>query len=62
MASANVKQQVHELVDHLPDDATWDDVMYRIAVRRSIEIGLRESEAGEGVGTETLRKDFGLAE
>ncbi len=62
MAGANVKQQVHELVDHLPDDATWDDVMYRIAVRRSIEIGLRESEAGEGVDTETLHKEFGLTE
>ncbi len=62
MASANVKQQVHELVDHLPDDATWDDVMYRIAVRRSIEIGLRESEAGQGVDTKTLRKELGLTE
>ncbi len=62
MVSANVKQQVHELVDHLPDDATWDDVMYQIAVRRSIEIGLRESEAGQGVDTATLRKEFGLAE
>ncbi len=62
MASANVKQQVHELVDHLPDDATWDDVMYRIAVRRSIEIGLRESETGQGVDTKTLRKEFGLTE
>lgn len=53
---------MRELVDHLPDDATWDDVMYRIAVRRSIEIGLRESEAGQGVDTETLRKEFGLTE
>jgi len=62
MASANVKQKVHELVDHLPDNATQDDVVYRIAVRRSIEIGLRESESGKGVDTETLRREFGLSE
>ncbi len=62
MASANVKQQVHELVDHLPDDVTWDDVVYRIAVRRSIEIGLHESESGKGVDTETLRRELGLTE
>lgn len=61
MASANVKQQVHELVDQLPDDVTWDDVVYRIAVRRSIEIGLRESEFGKGVDTDTLRRELGLS-
>ena len=62
MASATVKQQVHELVDHLPDDVTWDDVVYRVAVRRSIEIGLHESESGKRVDTETLRREFGLSE
>ena len=62
MVATNIKQQVHELVDNLPDDVTWDDVVYRLAVRRSIEIGLRESAASKGVDTETVRKEFGFVE
>jgi len=62
MASVNIKQEAHKLVDQLPENATWDDVVYQIAVRRSIEVGLRESEAGKGVDTATVRKEFGLAE
>jgi hypothetical protein len=55
-----IKQAAHQLIDQLPENSTWDDVLYRLAVRRSIEIGLRESEAGNGVNTETARAEFGL--
>lgn len=57
MGSINVKQTAHQLIDELPDDVTWDDVLYRMAVRRSIEIGLRQSEQGKGVDTGTLRAE-----
>jgi len=57
----NVKQTAHELIDELPDDAGWDDIVYRMAVRRSIEIGLAQSDAGEVIDTETLRAELGLS-
>jgi len=57
----NVKQTAHELIDELPDNAGWDDIVYRIAVRRSIEIGLAQSEADEGVDTATVRAELGLS-
>lgn len=57
----NVKQRAHELIDELPDNAGWDDIVYRIAVRRSIEIGLRQSDADEGVDTATVRAELGLS-
>lgn len=57
-----LKQQAHELIDHLPDTATWDDVAEALAVVRDIEAGLAESDAGLGVDTATVRKRFGLSE
>lgn len=60
-SAKDIKQAAHQLIDQLPENTTWDDVLYRMAVRRSIEIGLRESEAGNGVDTESVRAEFGLS-
>jgi hypothetical protein len=62
MQPASVKKAAHKLIDELPDNATWDDVLYRMAVRRSIEIGVRQSDDGDVVDTGTVRSDLGLAE
>jgi hypothetical protein len=56
----DIKQAAHQLIDQLPENTTWDDVLYKLAVRRSIEMGLSESEAGNVVSTETVRAKFGL--
>jgi len=42
----DIKQAAHQLIDQLPDNTIWDNVLYQMAVRRSIEMGLQESEAG----------------
>ena len=34
MEMPNVKQEAQHLVDSLPDNATWDDLMYTIYVRQ----------------------------
>jgi predicted transcriptional regulator len=60
MSAANVKQQLHEIVDQLPDNVTWDEVAYRVEVRASIERGLADVEAGRTFTTEEVRKHFGL--
>lgn len=57
----NAKRAVHELIDELPDNAGWDDIVYRMAVRLCIEIGLAQSDADEGVGTATVRAELGLS-
>ena len=38
----DIKENAHKLIDSLPSSATWDDVMYRIYVRQSIESGLKD--------------------
>lgn len=57
---ANVKQEAKRLIDELPDDATWDDAMYKLYVRQSIEQGLADSRAGRTVDVKEVRRAFGL--
>lgn len=58
----NIKQAAHQLVDQLPESATWDDVVYEMAVRREIEKGLADSDAGRITSVEDVMKEFGIAE
>lgn len=37
-----IKQILHDVVDHLSEQATWDDAMYALYVRQKIEEGLRD--------------------
>ena len=48
------------LVDSLPDDATWDDLMYTIYVRRAVESGIEDSDAGRVLDVCEARARFGL--
>lgn len=62
MSTANLKQTAHQIIDALPDDASWKDLIYELSVLQDIEEGLRDSEAGRTVDNTTVRKQFGLPE
>ena len=47
--SRDIKADARRLVDELPDTATWEDLMYEVYVRQSIEAGLADSDAGRTV-------------
>ena len=55
-----VKDEAAKLVASLPDDATWDDLMYEIYVRQAIESGLADSDAGDVASIDDVRREFGL--
>lgn len=40
------KEQVKELLDVLPDDASFEDIQYHIYVRQKIEQGIEDADAG----------------
>lgn len=61
MGSANIKQEAHRLVENLPDNATWEDLMREIYVRQAIEAGLADSEAGLTLNVKQVRAKFGLS-
>ena len=62
MQTENIKQEAHRILEKLPDKATWDDLMYQIYVRQTIEAGIKDSNEGRTVDVKEVRKRFGLTE
>ena len=60
MATTLKKDEVRALLDRMPDDATWDDLMRAISVRQVIEKGLADSEAGRTVDVADVRGKYEL--
>jgi predicted transcriptional regulator len=60
MESASIKEEARRLVEKLPENSTWDDLMHEIYVRQAIEAGLADSQAGRTADIEQVRSRFGL--
>lgn len=56
------KEDAHKLIDRLPPNATWDDLMHEIYVREIIEKGMADSKAGRTKDVTEIRKKYGLPE
>ena len=62
MSNVVRKEDAHKLVDQLPPNATWDDLMHEIYVRETIEKGLDDSRSGRTKDVSEIRKKYGLSE
>jgi hypothetical protein len=62
MSAVVKKEDAHKLVDQLPPNATWDDLMHEIYVREAIEKGLEDSKSGRTKDVSRIRKKYGLPE
>lgn len=60
MESVNIKEEAKRLVDKLPENTTWDNLMYQIYVRQTVEAGLADSNAGRTFSNEEGRARFNL--
>jgi predicted transcriptional regulator len=60
LKTPGVKDAARETIDSLPDEASWDDLMYHLYVRQKIEAGLRDIESGRTVPTSEVRSMLGL--
>ena len=60
METVSVKQEAQRILEELAEDATWDDLMYKIYVRQAIESGLEDSNAERTLDIEQVRAKFGL--
>jgi hypothetical protein len=61
-AAPSIKDEAKRIVDQLPSTASWEDLIYRIYVRQSIEAGLKDAEEGQVESVEEVRRSFGLPE
>jgi hypothetical protein len=60
MQTGNIRVEAQNLLKDIPEDATWDDLMYKIYVRQAIEAGIKDSDAGRTIDVKEVRARFGL--
>ena len=53
-----VREEAKNLIDNLPDEASWDDVMYEMYVRNKIDKGITAADDGRLVSHEEVKKRF----
>lgn len=46
------KEELRQILSELPDNSTWEDIEYALMLRRKIQQGLADAEAGR-----TLSRD-----
>lgn len=52
------KESARRIIDYLPDQATWEDIMYELYAKQRIEEGLADIEAGHTVPHEQVKAEL----
>ena len=53
---STTKEEAKELINRLPEQATWDDIMYEFYVKKKIAVGLQAAEEGRIISREEAKK------
>ncbi|HUZ47068.1 MAG TPA: hypothetical protein VMW54_10570 [Terriglobia bacterium] len=53
-----VKDEAKKLIDALPEQATWDDIMYEFYVKKKLAKALDEAAAGKVLSHEAAKKEL----
>ena len=53
-----IKEEAKKLIDRLPDQATWDDIMYEFYVKKKLAVALKAAEEGSVISHEEVKKRF----
>jgi hypothetical protein len=59
-ATPSIKDEARRIVDRLPETASWEDLIYQLYVRQSIEAGLKDADDDRVESVEDVRRSFGL--
>lgn len=55
---STAKQAALQLIGALPDSATWDELVYELAVPRAVERGLADVAAGNVVDEADIEREL----
>ena len=53
-----IRKEAKKLVDGLPDEASWDDLMYEIYIRKKIDEGLKAADERRLISHEEVKQRF----
>jgi predicted transcriptional regulator len=51
-----VKEKMAEIINELPDDSTYDEILRELAFRRMVERGLKNSNEGRTIGNDEIER------
>jgi hypothetical protein len=51
-----IKEEAKKLIDKLPDQATWDDIMYEFYVKKKLAVALKAAEEGHVIAHKEVKK------
>ncbi len=51
-----IKDEARQLIERMPDDTTWEDIMYAVYVRMKIDRGLQEADEGDVIPQEEVER------
>ena len=52
----SAKEEAKQLIDHLPDQATFNDIMYELYVKQKISAGLQAAKEGRTIAHEHVKR------
>lgn len=52
------KEAARQSIDHLPDHASWDDIICELYVKQKIEEGTQDAEAGRIFSNEDVKREL----
>ena len=53
-----VREEAQKLIDALPEETSWDDLIYQMYVRKKIARGIEAAEQGRVVPHDEAKKQF----
>ncbi|MCP4643184.1 MAG: hypothetical protein GY851_22240 [bacterium] len=60
MSKVMSRDWAHRLIERMPDNATWDDLMHKIYLHDAIEQGSADSAEGRTTDVREVRAKYGL--
>lgn len=58
MPLQTAKQAARQIIELLPDQASWDEIMYQLYVKQKIEMGLSDVRAGRTVSHQEVKAEL----
>jgi predicted transcriptional regulator len=55
---STAKEEAIKTISRLPEEASWDEIMYKIYVKRKIEEGLKAADEGHTISHEEVKELF----
>jgi predicted transcriptional regulator len=55
---STAKDEAIKMIARLPEEVSWDEIMYKIYVKRKIEEGLKAADEGRTVSHEDVKELF----